>query len=64
MNHLDFTKPVKYKNPTPEEMDLVFIVKNYNDVTNRCYIELQNLPGWSEGLKPQSLVSADDIENI
>lgn len=64
MTHLDLSKPVKFKNPTPDEEGLVFLVTNYNEVTNRCYIEVQNLPGWGDTLKPQSLVSADDLINV
>ena len=64
MSMVDFSKPVKYKNPTSEEKDLVFLVKNYNEITNRCYIEVQNLPNWGKELKPQFLVSVDDIINV
>jgi hypothetical protein len=64
MTHLDLLKPVKFKNPTPDEEGLVFLVTNYNEVTNRCYIEVQNLPNWGESLKPQQLVSADDLINV
>jgi len=64
MTHLDLSKPVKFKNPSPEEEGLIYLITNYNEVTNRCYIEVQNLPGWGDALKPQSLVSADDLINV
>jgi len=64
MTHLDLSKPVKFRNPTPDEEGLVFLVTNYNEVTNRCYIEVQNLPNWGESFKPQQLVSADDLINV
>ena len=64
MTHLDLLKPVKFKNPAPGEEGLIFWVTNYNEVTNRCYIEVQNLPNWGESLKPQQLVSVDDLINV
>lgn len=64
MKPIDLTRPVKFKEPTLEEENLVFRVTNYNEVTNRCYIEVLNLPNWDKGLKPQFLVSKNDIVNI
>ena len=58
---IDFNKPVKFTNPMSEfEQTAVFTVKNYNEGTQRVYIELVcDLP-----IKPQQLVSVNDIENI
>lgn len=58
---LDLKKPVKFKNPQPGEEDMEFKVTNYNEVTNRVYIEPVK---WNDYLKPQELVSVDDIENV
>nr|WP_320022118.1 hypothetical protein [uncultured Draconibacterium sp.] len=57
---LDITKEVRLKNPEKGEENLVYKVSNYNRVTQRCYIELIcDLP-----IKPQELVSINDIENV
>lgn len=64
MDTIDFSKPVKYKDPQPGEENLVFIVTNFNEVTNRCYIDALNLPGFENGIRPSFLISADDIVNI
>jgi len=61
---IDLTKTVKYSNPLVGEENLIFVVKNYNEVTERCYIECQNLKGFETGLKPQSLVSVSDLINL
>lgn len=61
LKKIDFSKPVKFRKPlNKEEAKLVFKVVNYNEVTNRVYIQLLNsdLP-----LPPQELVSVDEIEN-
>lgn len=63
MNTIDFSKPVKFKNPQLGEEDLIFTVTNYNEITNRCYVQVLNLPGFNVIL-PTELVSIDDIENI
>ena len=57
---LDTTKQVKLSKPGKGEESMVFNVANYNEVTNRCYIEL--VCDWA--VKPQELVSINDIENI
>jgi len=63
-SNVDLDKLVKYKEPNDEiEKELIFKVVNYNDATNRVYIEAQNMEGY-EKLKPQFLVSVDDIENV
>jgi len=64
MKLLDLEKSVKYKEPSTDEKDLIFRVTNYNEVTNRCYIEALNLPNWDKGIKPQFLVLADDLVNV
>lgn len=65
MELLDITRPVKLKNPQKGEENLIFKVVNFNDVTNRCYIELiSKLPGLNPNLPPQELVSISEIENI
>lgn len=61
MNTIDLTKPVRLKYPQPGEEVLIYIVSNFNEVTQRCYIDCVNL-GFS--IAPSELVSIDDIENI
>lgn len=62
---LDLAKPVKFKNPQPGEENLVYKINNFNDVTNRCYIEpLTTLPGLNMDIAPQELVSIDEIINL
>ena len=56
----DLTKPVKLRNPEKGEENLVYNVVNYNEVTERVYIEL--VCDWT--IKPQELVSVNDIENV
>jgi hypothetical protein len=64
MKTLDITKPVRFKKPQSGEENLLFQVTNFNEVTNRCYIEpISSLAGISSTLKPQELVSITDIEN-
>ena len=64
MKSLDLTKPVKLKNPQPGEVNLIFRVANFNEVTNRCYIEpVSSLPELNMILPPQELVSISEIEN-
>ena len=42
----------------------IFRVTNFNEVTNRCYIEpVSPLPGLNITLPPQELVSITEIEN-
>jgi hypothetical protein len=57
---LDITKLVKLRNPEAGEEKLVYNVINFNEVTERCYIEL--VCDWT--IKPQELVSVNDIENV
>ena len=65
MNSLDLSKPVKFKNPQTGEEDLIFIVTNYNEIIERCYINLISpLPGLNESLSAEELVSITEIENI
>jgi len=61
MNTLHFSKSVKFKNPQPGEEDLIFNITNYNEVTNRCYIQPINLQGWNEGIFPSELVSLEEL---
>lgn len=62
---LDITKSVKLKNPQEGEENLIYIVTNFNETTNRCYIELVSpLPGLNHNFPPQELVSVSDIENV
>ena len=64
MKSLDLTKTVKLKNPQTGEENLIFRVANFNEVTNRCYIELvSSLPGLNMNIPPQELVSITEIEN-
>ena len=57
---IDFSKPVKLKNPQEGEENLLFKVVNYNDVTDRVIIEIidDTYP-----FRPQELVSIEDIKN-
>lgn len=64
MTKLDYSKPVRLKYPQAGEKDLVFIITNYNEETNRCYIQVQNLTNWDKAILPTELVSMEDIENI
>jgi hypothetical protein len=57
---IDFNKLVKYKSPEKGEEEMTFKVVNYNDVTQRCYIEHQS----NDFLKPQSLISINEIINV
>ena len=57
---LNTTKQVKFSNPQQGEENLIFNVVNFNEVTERCYIEL--VCDWT--IKPQELVSINDIQNI
>ena len=58
---IDFNKPVKFSKPNSEfEKTAQYMVKSYNEVTERVYIEyICDLP-----IKPQELVSIHDIENV
>ena len=63
MNDIDFSRPVKFKNPLEGEENLIFNVTNYNEITNRCYIQVLNHKGFNS-IQPTELVSIDDIENV
>lgn len=64
MKALDISKFVKLKNPQSGEENLIFRVTNFNEVTNRCYIEpVSQLPGLNMTLPSQELVSITEIEN-
>lgn len=58
---IDIEKLVKLKNPEEGEENVVYKVVNFNEVTQRCYIEPTNL---NFSIPPQELVSIDDIENL
>jgi len=65
MSMIDYSKPVRFKNPLSGEEDLIFNITNYNDVSRRCYIQLISpLTGINPIISPQELVSIDDLENI
>ena len=58
---IDLSKPVKFIKPlNKSEAKLIFNVVNYNEVTNRVYIQPLNI---NLTFPPQELVSIDDIEN-
>ena len=63
MNQIDLSKPVKFKSPQSGEENLIFTITNFNEVTNRCYIQVLNLPSLN-AIPPNELVSICDIENI
>lgn len=55
---------VKFSDPiNAEEADLIFVVKNFNEVTNVCLCECQNLPGF-EQLKPISTLGIEHLTEI
>lgn len=58
---IDFNKPVKFSKPQSEfEKTATFMVRQHNESNGRVYIELIcDLP-----IKPQQLVSINDIENV
>jgi hypothetical protein len=64
MTTIDFTKPVRLKYPQLSEKELVYMVTNFNEVTQRCYISVMNLGSFQGCLAPSELVSINDIENI
>ena len=65
MNIIDYSKPVKLKNPLPREEGLIFNICNFNEVTRRCYIQLvSSLPSINPNIAPQELVSVDDLVNV
>jgi len=64
MNIIDLSKLVKLKNPEKGEENLFFKVVNFNEVTNRCIIQAQNLQNWGNALAPTELVSINDIVNV
>lgn len=57
---VNLKEQVKLKNPGKGEETLVYNVVNYNESTQRVYIEL--ICDWF--LKPQELISINDIENL
>lgn len=58
---IDLSKPVKLIKPQNKaEAKLIFKVVNYNEVTNRVYIQPLNI---DLTFPPQELVSIYDIEN-
>jgi hypothetical protein len=64
MNSIDLSKPVRLKYPQLGEKELVYMVTNFNEVTQRCYIDVINLKSFEGCLAPSELVSINDIENI
>ena len=64
MTKLDYTKPVRLKYPQPGKGDLVYKIISYNEETNRCYIQIQNLNNGDKAILFTEPVSLDDIENI
>jgi hypothetical protein len=58
---LDLSKPVRLRNPQEGEEHLTFMVRNYNEDTQRVYIEPINS---RLALNSEELVSVEDICNI
>ncbi len=54
-------KLVKLKKPELGEEDIIFKIVNFNEKTNRVYIEAINM---DLPIPPQELVSFDDVELI
>ena len=64
MKTLNLSRLVILKNPQSGEENLIYKVTNFNEVSNRCYIELVTpLPGLNMDIAPQELVSITEIEN-
>ena len=59
--NIDIKKEVKFVNPFDGEENMKFIVKNYNEETDRVYIQPINT---GLAFPPQELVSIDEIENV
>ena len=59
--NIDLTKPVKFKYPESGEENMIFKVENYNEATNRIYIEWINS---NMTINPSFLVSVNDVVNI
>lgn len=58
---VDLSKPVKFIKPqNNDEAKLIFKVVNFNEVTNRAYIQPLNI---NLAFPGQELVSIYDIEN-
>lgn len=55
---------MKIKNPQKGEERLVYKIVNFNDVTNRYVVEVQNLPNWNKSILPTEVVSVDDVVNV
>jgi len=65
MKSIDLKKLVRIRNPQRGEESLVFKVVNFNELTDRCYIELITpLSGLSMRIPPQELISVNDIVNV
>jgi len=64
MTKLDYSKLVRLKYPQPGKDDLVYKITSYNEETNRCYIQIQNLNNGDKAILFTEPVSLDDIENI
>lgn len=59
---IDLSKPVKFIKPQNNaEAKLIFKIVNFNEVTNRVYIQPLNIDLAFPG---QELVSIEDIENV
>lgn len=58
---IDFSKPVKLKHPGNGEEHIVYRVVNYNEQTQRVYIEPTNM---DFTIPPQECVSVSDIVNV
>ncbi len=58
---LNMAEPVKLVDPEPGEENIIYRITNFNEETERCYIEPVNL---DLAYPPQELVSINEIENI
>ena len=58
---LNMAELVKLVNPEPGEEKIIYRITNFNEETERCYIEPVNL---DFAHPPQELVSISEIENI
>ncbi len=61
MNKLDLKNPVKLKFPEKGEEAIIYKVTNFNEETQKCYIEPVNL---NLPVPPQELVSVNDLVNV
>ncbi len=58
---IDLDKPFKLKYPGDGEGNIIYRIVNFNEITQRCYIEPINL---DLPIPPQELVALIDLDNV